>query len=572
MLLLRIYLRPEWPRATLLGALLLVGIGLQLANPQIVRVFIDHAQAGEPIEQLVWIALLFIGVALLTQLATVAETYVAEDLGWRTTNSLRVDLTRHVLELDASFHAEHSPGELLERIDGDVSAIADFFARFVVQVLGSGLFLVGVLVLLFAADWRIGALLGVCVAAALVFMLRGGAFVTARERIARRNAAELSSYLEERLGGLVDLKSNGADVYVMGQMQQRLGQRFDSVRASVQAASIFNSTVGVIFVLGAGGALALSISLFGAGAISVGGVYAVFRYTTMLRQPLDRLALQMNTFLRASGAMVRVGELMSTATRLEPRERGRLPAGALAVELDGVSFAYEMEAVLHKVSCCLEPAEVLGLLGRTGSGKTTIARLLFRMHDPLDGMVRVGGVDLRKLELEGLRERVGLVTQNVQLFHATLRDNVTLFDPSVTDDRLLETFAELELGEWLEGLPLGFDTTIGPGERGLSAGEAQLVALARIFLKQPGLVILDEASSRLDPVTEALLERAISRLLDGRTGVVIAHRLATVQRADRIMILDGGCVIESGRRVQLMQDPTSQLSLLMGNGLAEALA
>ena len=135
--LLATYLRPEWPRAVLLGVLLFAGIGLQLANPQIARTFIDHAQAGEPFERLVWIALLFIGVALLTQVATVAETYVAEDLGWRTTNALRADLTRHVLELDASFHAEHGAGELIERIDGDVSAIADFFARFVVQVLGS---------------------------------------------------------------------------------------------------------------------------------------------------------------------------------------------------------------------------------------------------------------------------------------------------------------------------------------------------------------------------------------------------------------------------------------------------
>ncbi|HTD76441.1 MAG TPA: ABC transporter ATP-binding protein, partial [Chloroflexota bacterium] len=145
--LLATYLRPEWPRAVLLGLLLFAGIGLQLANPQIAKVFIDHVQAGEPFERLVWIALLFLGVAVLTQVATVAETYVAENLGWRTTNALRADLARHVLDLDASFHAEHSPGELIERIDGDVSAIADFFARFVVQVVGSGVFLLGILVL-----------------------------------------------------------------------------------------------------------------------------------------------------------------------------------------------------------------------------------------------------------------------------------------------------------------------------------------------------------------------------------------------------------------------------------------
>ena len=175
--LLSTYLRPEWPRVLLLGLLLFAGIGLQLANPQIVRTFIDRAQAGEPLEQLVWIALAFLGAALLTQAAEIAETWVAENLGWRTTNALRADLTRHVLDLDDSFHAEHNPGELIERIDGDVSAIADFFARFVVQVLGSGVFLLGVLVLLFLEDWRIGALLTLFALAALVFMTRGGGFV-----------------------------------------------------------------------------------------------------------------------------------------------------------------------------------------------------------------------------------------------------------------------------------------------------------------------------------------------------------------------------------------------------------
>src|SRR5829696_2222163 len=189
--LLATYLRPEWPRAVLLGLLLLGGIGLQLANPQIARTFIDRAQAGEPLERLVWIALLFFGVALLTLAATVAETYVAEDLGWRTTNALRADLTRHVLDLDGAFHAEHGAGELIERIDGDVSAIADFFARFVVQVLGSGVFLLGVLALLYREDWRVGALLTFFALAALVFLTRGGGFVGVRARVARQASAEL---------------------------------------------------------------------------------------------------------------------------------------------------------------------------------------------------------------------------------------------------------------------------------------------------------------------------------------------------------------------------------------------
>jgi ABC-type multidrug transport system fused ATPase/permease subunit len=570
--LLATYLRPEWPVAVLLGLLLFAGIGLQLANPQIARTFIDHAQAGEPLERLVWTALLFLGVALLTQAATVAETYVAENLGWRTTNALRADLTRHVLELDASFHAEHSPGELIERIDGDVSAIADFFARFVVQVLGSGVFLLGVLALLYREDWRIGALLTLFALAALAFMTRGGGFVAVRSGAARQAAADLSGYLEERLAGLPDLKTSGADAHAMRRLHERLAARFHRARASAMAGSVFNGVVGLLFALGTGAALGLSTALHGAGAITLGTIYLVFRYTGMLRQPLERLSRQMNSFQQATGGIVRVRDLLATAARVADGQGATFPDGALSVELDGVSFAYEAAPVLRGVSFRIEPGEVLGLLGRTGAGKTTISRLLFRLHDPTEGAVQLGGTDVREARLDVLRGRVGLVTQDVQLFQGTLRENVALFNRSVPDARLREVFAELGLDEWLRALPAGLDTLLGAGARGLSAGEAQLVALARVFLKDPGLVVLDEASSRLDPQTEWLLERAVTRLLDGRTGVVIAHRLATVERADRILILEDGRVAELGRRADLARDPASRFARLLRAGMVEALA
>ncbi|HEY3082171.1 MAG TPA: ABC transporter ATP-binding protein [Chloroflexota bacterium] len=569
--LLATYLRPEWPRAVLLGLLLVAGIGLQLANPQIARTFIDQAQAGEPFERLVWIALLFIGVALLTLAATVAETYVAENLGWRTTNALRADLTRHVLELDGSFHAEHGAGELIERIDGDVSAIADFFARFVVQVLGSAVFLLGVLVLLYREDWRVGALLTLFALAALVFMTRGG-FVGVRSRAARQATADLTGYVEERLGGLPDLKTSGADAYAMRRLHERTAARFHRARASAMAGSVFNGVIGLIFVLGTGAALGLSTALHGAGALTLGTVYLVFRYTGMLRQPLERLTRQMHSFQQATGGIVRVRELLATRARVADGLGATFPDGALTVELDRVSFAYDAEPVLRGVSFRVEPGEVLGLLGRTGSGKTTISRLLFRLHDPTEGAVRLGGTDVRYARLDALRGRVGLVTQDVQLFQGTLRDNVALLDRTVPDARLGKVFAELGLDEWLRALPAGLDTPLGAGGRGLSAGEAQLVALARVFLKDPGLVVLDEASSRLDPATERLLERAVTRLLDGRTGVVIAHRLATVERADRILILEEGGVAEVGRRADLARDPKSRFARLLRTGMTEELA
>ena len=194
---------------------------------------------------------------------------------------------------------------------------------------------------------------------------------------------------------------------------------------------------------------------------------------------------------------------------------------------------------------------MLGLLGRTGSGKTTLTRLLFRFYDPTAGAVRANGVDLRHARLPDLRRRIGIVTQEVQLFRATVRDNLTFFDRTVPDEAILSVIHELGLTRWYESLEKGLDTVLAAGGGGLSAGEAQLLAFTRIFLKNPGLVILDEASSRLDPATEQLIERAVDRLLQNRTAIIIAHRLNTVQRADEILILEGGRVLEHGERAAL---------------------
>ena len=542
---------------------------MQLANPQLIRMFVDDASADAPFRRLVVLAVAFIAVAVGTQLATVAETYVAEDLGWRTTNALRIDLTAHVLALDDTYHADHGTGELIERIDGDVAALAGFFGRFVVNVIGSGVFLVGVLVLLWREDWRVGGVVTLSAVAALGFMLRGGGFVRRRTRRARQVEAELSAFLEERLSALPDLKANGGDDDTMRRFHQHLASRFLHGRHAVLGASMFSNVVNAIFVLGTAGALTVSAVLQRSGGLTVGSVFLVFRYAAMLRMPLERLSRHMNSFQQAMGAIARVQEVLATRPRVVDGRGAVIPPGPLAVEFDRVGFSYGDEPVLRDVSFRLEPGEVLGLLGRTGAGKTTMSRLLFRLHDVGAGAVRLGGTDVRDARLDHLRSRVGLVTQDVHLFGGTLRDNVTLFNATVADEQLLDVFAALDLDQWLRDLPEGLDTVLGSTGRGLSGGEAQLVAFARVFLEDPGLVVLDEASSRLDPHTERLLERAMSRLLANRTAIVIAHRLPTVRRADSILVLDAGRVAEFGDRSALEAEPASHYARLLRAGLAE---
>ncbi len=238
-----------------------------------------------------------------------------------------------------------------------------------------------------------------------------------------------------------------------------------------------------------------------------------------------------------------------------------------------VSFAYpDDELVLREVSTLLPAGAVLGLLGRTGSGKTTLTRLLLRLYDPTVGTVRLGGVDLRRVPNADLRARVAVVTQDIQLFSATVRDNLTFFDPTIPDAQIMAALDALGMGDWVRALPDGLDTLLASGGTGLSAGQAQLLAFARAFLRDPGLIILDEASSRLDPATERQLEQALARLLQGRTAIIIAHRLGTLERVDQIMILEDGRVRERGLRADLVRDPDSRFAQLLRVGMEDALA
>jgi len=240
------------------------------------------------------------------------------------------------------------------------------------------------------------------------------------------------------------------------------------------------------------------------------------------------------------------------------------------VQFDAVSFGYTDDVpVLRDVSIALAPGRVLGVVGRTGSGKTTLTRLLLRFYDPQSGIVRLGGMDLRAVRLAAVRTRIGLVTQEVHLFHASVRDNLTLFDDSVSDEQISAVLNTMGLADWLRELPHGLDTLIGSGGVELSAGQAQVLACARVLLRDPDLVILDEPSSRLDPVTDRMVHAALGRLLEGRTGIIVAHRLATLAYADDILILENGRVREHAPRLALVANPDSRFAELLRIEAAE---
>lgn len=570
--LLRQYLRPQWPRVAWLGILLLLEIGLQLLNPQILRSFIDTATANGALNGLLRLAAFFIGVAFVAQLASVAATWLGENVGWTATNALRKDLADHCLRLDLAFHKKRTPGELIQRIDGDVDALSTFFSQFIIGIVSNLVLLVGVLALLFREDWRVGLALGLFAFTALAVLLLLRSVAVPTLAASRERSAQFFGFLGEHLASTEDIRANGATGFVVrsftGQLQGWLPlQR----KASLLMYTMWMTTIG-LFALGNAVTFGISAALWSSKTISLGTVYMIFFYTELLIRPINQIRSQMQDLQKAGASIGRISELQAIQPTLTDGDGPPLPSGPLAVTFDQVHFHYDDdERVLNEISFDLAPGHILGLLGRTGSGKTTLARLLLRLYDPTAGAVRLADHDLRSVETADLRRRVGIVTQDVQLFHATIRDNLTFFNRDIADERIMAALEELGLGAWLKKLPAGLNTEL-EGDSSLSAGEAQLLAFTRLFLADPGLVILDEASSRLDPATEQLIERAITRLLAGRTGVIIAHRLATVQRADEIMILDQGVIVEHGPRQTLTDDPQSRFAALLRAGIMEVLA
>ncbi len=581
--LLSRHIQPQRGAFILLAALLLGNIGLQIANPQIMRTFIDAALAGEARQRLVIAALAFIGIALLQQIVSISVTYLGQNVAWTATNALRSELAQHCLRLDMSFHNAHTPGEMIERIDGDVAELSNFFSQFVIMLAGNALMLVGILTVLFIQEWRAGLAFTLFSFVALFILYRLRDVAVPHRKALRQAEADLFGFVEEQLSATEDIRSSGTVDFSLRELFRFQAQILRHLRRSEWIRAWIGILMGGLLVVGNAIAIGTGYWLYTAGSITIGTVYLLINYVNLLEGPLWALTHQAQSFQTIGACVERLTDLRMVQSKVSDGPGAMIPAGPLALSFENVSFAYQDNpdgqkpqshngngAVLQNVAFSLAPGKVLGLLGRTGSGKTTLARLVFRLYDPTAGQIRLGGVVLLEAKAVELRNRVAFVTQDVQLFQASVRDNLTFFDRSIPDAAILNVLEDLGMDGWLKALPDGLDTELE--KHSLSAGEAQLLALARVFLRDPGLVILDEASSRLDPATEQRMERAVDRLLRDRTAIIIAHRLGTVQRADEILILEDGLTCEHGERLALAADPNSRFYQLLQTGLEEVLA
>ena len=575
-------LRPDARRWAVLGALLAVSSALSLAGPLVVREIVDEATKGASTAVFVRLALAFLAIAIATQAIAVVVTRFATVTAWGTTNQLRLRITRHVLGLDHEFHRRHTPGELIQRVDGDVTSVSDFLGQVVPKAVGGVLLITGMLVVLTVLDWRLGLGMAVYLGAAVAVLVR------MRHRAVRESSDEMGAYarlyggIEERLTAAEDLRANGAGVHAMWRfVEDSSGMLRSSVRRQRAFIRLWWAVQGAVT---AGSVLSLVVSavLVANGAITLGTAFLLFQYVLLMSRPLEDLVHELETVQKANGAMVRVIDLLALQPSIVDDGTTSPPHGALAVSCRSVSFSYadgddgldrfdgsadgpgpaasDEQTILHDIDIDIAPGRSVGVVGRTGSGKTTFSRLLLRLVEATEGAVSLGGVPIAGIPLAELRRRVALVPQEVELFEGTIRDNVTLFDPTPADAAVEDALRRVGLGALVTS---GIHRTLGAGGTGLSAGEAQLLALARVWLRQPDLLVLDEATARIDPVTEQRLEAAVADLLEGRTTLIIAHKLSTLRMVDEVIVFDHGRVVEHDDREVLTAQGGSRYRYLL---------
>ncbi len=558
-------LQPDRWRWVGLGALVAMASALTITGPLVVRRIVDTAADGTTTAEVARLAALFLAIAVIGQLLAVVVAWLATVLAWRTTNELRVSMTRHVLGLDHEFHRTHTPGELIQRVDGDITSVSEFLGQVVTKAAGAALLVAGMIAVLSVLDWRLGLGLAVYVALALLVILRG------RHRAVSESSDEMGALgrlyggIEERLTAGEDLRANGAADHVAWRFvedsEEALVSAVRRERAFLVMWWFVQGAVAAGWVL----ALVLGAVLVGANTITLGTAFLLFQYVLLIARPLEEVVHELETVQKANGAMVRVAELLAIRPMIVDTGTRHPSAGPLAVEAKAVAFDYgDDRPVLRDVDISIGAGRSVGIVGRTGSGKTTFSRLVLRLVEPTGGVVSLGGVPIAEIPLDELRRRVALVPQEVELFAGSLRDNVTLFDDEPTEAAVIDALQRVGLGALADG---GIDRSLGAGGAGLSAGEAQLLALARVWLRDPDLLVLDEATARVDPQTEQQLEAAVVELMRGRTTLIIAHRLSTLRSVDEIVVFDHGEIAEHGDRLDLVGDDDSRFARLLAMSL-----
>jgi ATP-binding cassette subfamily B protein len=577
-------------RRLLLALLLLIPLALAGAlQPLLVGQAIAVLQAepvlpwlkGLPVPQALRVLVGLLLAAVLVRLSLQGtQSYNVQVVGQRLTARIREALFRHVMALSLRFHDTTPTGKLVTRLTSDVEALAEVFGSGAVGLLGDLVSLMVISITMLMIEWRLGLMLialQIPVTLGMLWLQRR--YRRANYRV-REELGQLNSDLQENLQGL--------EVVQMFRREDENSRRFrttnQAYRRAVDGVIIYDSAISSMIEWVSQAAIALVLAVGGGlvtgGAMGLGTLTSFILFSLRLFDPLRQLAERFTQIQGGLTAVERIDELLSRPIEITDISDGarsevvrrsasqRYSPGEVVFE--GVKFAYRSDdPILHDLSFRISPGEHVAIVGPTGSGKTTIIRLLCRLYDPQAGRILLDGIDIRELPLAVLRQRLGVVLQDTFLFSGSVASNVRL-DCPLTDREVEKLCLDLGLGSLLKRLPQGLATSLRERGSNLSSGERQLLAVARVAARDPSVLVMDEATAFLDPSTEATLQRDLERLLKDRTAIVIAHRLATVESSDRILVLRKGRLIESGthRELRAAGGLYAQLAELQEKGLA----
>jgi len=542
----------------------LFGTGARLVIPILIQQSIDHGLQPGRVDVSYIVRLSVIG-AICVVISSFCLREATKRLGTRAENglfSLRSQLFDHIHRLSLEEHNNEKRGALVSRVTSDIETLTQFFSWGGLGLLLDGSQMFAVAAVMLAYDWRL-AVVAFITSAPLIFVLR---FVQSRlvnaHNLSRERNADFLGSVSELMAGAETLRAYDAEEFMIDSVASSMRNRKRSnIRAGVIGAFLFPS--GEVFAVFTVMAVVGTGLLIGpAGGLTAGALVGFVFLTYRFLEPIAEFTEIIDQVQSAVAGLRRVLGVLDTPIGPPQTEHPRsLPQGKLSVDIQDVSFAYgarlgeedDDTPVLHDISLHIAAGQHIALVGPSGSGKTTIARLIARLTDPTIGRVQIGGVTLTEVSNVELRRRLIVVPQEPFLFANTIAYNLEFAEPYATPQAMTDAFTELGLSDWLESLPLGLDTHVGQRGSSLSAGERQLVALVRASMVKPDVLVLDEATSSVDSLTEVRISRALERLALGRTTISIAHRLSTASRADRVVMLEAGRIVEDGSHLALMQ-------------------
>ena len=555
LLRLRSFLRP-YQRPILLALLCLLLItALNLAVPTIIRQVIDIGLVRRDVHFLGVSALMLVVIGALRAALGYGQRYLSEYIAAHIGYDLRNRLYDHIQHLPFSYHDHTQTGQLISRCIEDVRAIERFTGYNIIELANLALLLVGITVLLFFDNIRL-ATIALLPILPLAYLTSGFGRRVGNYFFAVDNAlGELSSRLQENVSGVQVVRAFAREPYEIERFDQGNRQLFRARLtvigewSKIMPTSQFFITLSTILILWFGGQMVLN------GEMTIGEVVAFNSYLLLLASPIQQLTWLVNSAGEAVAGVRRVFEVLDQPFEIQsPPHAIALPTLRGRVEFRNVCFQYahQNQAVLQDINLVVEPHQVVALIGPSGSGKTSLVNLIPRFYDVTQGAVLVDGYDVRQVELVSLRKQIGIVLQTSLLFSTTVRENIAYGRPDASEEAIVAAAQAAQAHEFILELPRGYDTVVG--ERGvtLSGGQRQRIAIARALLMNPRILILDDSTSSVDTQTEALIQKALAQLMQGRTTFVIAHRLSTVRRADLILVLDQGRIVERGRHEQLL--------------------